>query len=107
MVFAVREGARSGRIGRIGRAFWERMEDFGRVPFFFYLVHLLLLHLLALAAFRIVQGDFVLNVFDSPDRIGFPLWTAWAVFLAMAVLLVPLCRRFHRLKRGKWWRHLV
>lgn len=101
MIFAVREN------GRWGRAFWDRMEEFGRVPLFFYLSHLLLLHLLALAAFRVLKGDFVLNVFDSPDRIGFPLWTAWLVFVGTALLLIPLCRWFHRLKRGKWWRHLV
>jgi hypothetical protein len=63
---------------------------FGRVPMFFFLLHLPLIHL----------GALVTESFRPPPRTGFGLlgvYIAWAVFLA---LLYYPCRRFASFKRG-------
>ncbi len=90
------------------------LNTFGAVPFFFYLLHIYLIHLLAIAANaalgRDVTGlfDYMINLFLRPELLqglGFSLvWTyvAWIVVLA---LLYPLCRYWQGLKarRRDWW----
>jgi uncharacterized membrane protein len=87
----------------------------GRVPFFYYLLHVLLLHALAVAVCYARYGS-VHWMFESPAIDRFPVtpppgWPAPlpAVYLAWAavvVLLYPLCRWYAALKArrpGGWW----
>lgn len=91
------------------------LNTFGAVPFFFYVLHLYLIHLLAIAANaafgRDTRGMFnwLINGFYNPDYFtnsGFPLWpwtyVAWITVLA---LLYPICRYWQALKarRRDWW----
>ena len=90
------------------------LNTFGAVPFFFYLLHVYLIHLLAIAANAAVDNDvsglfnYMINVFTAPEKlagIGFGLpwvYLAWVVVLA---LLYPLCRYWQGLKqrRRDWW----
>lgn len=90
------------------------LTTFGAVPFFFYILHIYLVHLLAMAANaatgRSIEGyfNYLVNGFTgSPliQGIGFTLpwvYVAWIVVLA---LLYPLCRYWQGLKarRRDWW----
>ncbi len=90
------------------------LSTFGAVPFFFYVLHIYLVHLLAIganaAAGKPIAGQFnyMLNVFTAPHLFqgaGFTLpwiYLAWAVVL---LLLYPLCRYWQGLKarRRDWW----
>jgi len=90
------------------------LNTFGAVPFFFYVLHIYLVHLLAIAANaamgRDVSGmfNYMINSFTAPERLanlGFTLpwiYVAWIVVLA---LLYPLCRWWQGLKarRRDWW----
>jgi uncharacterized membrane protein len=90
------------------------LNTFGAVPFFFYLLHVYLVHALAIAANALVgqpiEGYFsyMINVFTAPEKlegVGFTLpwiYVAWIVVLA---LLYPLCRYWQGLKarRRDWW----
>lgn len=90
------------------------LSTFGAVPFFFYILHIYLIHLLSIAvnaaAGRDVGGlfNYMINIFLAPERLnglGFSLaWTyvAWVVVLA---LLYPVCRYWQQLKarRRDWW----
>lgn len=88
---------------------------FGRVPFFFYAGHLLLAHLIAIALNVVRYGakSFLLIAPPSmgsssalfPADYGFPLWTVYAVWVAVLLLLYPACLWFARLKqrRHDWW----
>jgi uncharacterized membrane protein len=88
---------------------------FGRVPFFFYGAHLLLAHLIAIGMNFVRYGakSFVLIAppsMGSPSELfpvgyGFPLWTVYAVWALVLLLLYPLCLWFARLKqhRHDWW----
>lgn len=84
-------GALTGRDAGAARP----LLTFGRVPLFYYVLHLPLLHGLALA-WRGVSGD-------SPS-----LWRAYALWAVGLALLYPACRAFEGLKsrhRGAWWTH--
>ena len=88
---------------------------FGRVPFFYYGAHLLLAHLIAIAMnfARYGAKPFLPIAPPSmggsnelfPADYGFPLWTAYAVWVVVLLLLYPACLWFARLKqrRHDWW----
>jgi len=88
---------------------------FGRVPFFFYAAHLLLAHLITMGinCARYGPKSFLLMAPPSmggpgelfPADYGFPLWTVYAVWVVVLLLLYPCCLWFARLKqrRHDWW----
>jgi uncharacterized membrane protein len=82
---------------------------FGRVPFFYYVVHIFLIHALAVAFAAAVFGDasWLFGSFPSakPAGYGMGLTGVYAVWLLVVVALYPLCRWFAALKqrRREWW----
>lgn len=88
-------------------------STFGRVPFFYYILHLYIIHLVALL-FAELSGFgwkiMILNawVSESPGLkgYGFPLWIVYAVWVGIILLLYPLCKKFDNYKQShkeKWW----
>ncbi|MGB7916828.1 MAG: hypothetical protein WCF79_16295, partial [Rhodomicrobium sp.] len=90
-----------------------RMTDwlttFGRVPFLFYVVHLPVIHALAvgLAWLTLGDADFMFGgaVPPKPPGYGLGLPGIYALWLLMLVMLYPLCHWFAALKRSRqdWW----
>lgn len=86
---------------------------FGRVPFFYYVLHVYLVHLLAMI-FAQVSGfgwqKMVLPNFIAflPDMkgYGFSLWVVYLVWIGVIAILYPVCRKFDKYKQAnkdKWW----
>jgi hypothetical protein len=85
----------------------------GRVPMFFYIIHIYLIHVIALIAALILgydAADMVFNtwVTDSPNLrgYGFNLGVVHLVWITMVLVLFPLCLWYDRYKiqhRDKWW----
>ena len=96
-------------------SFTNPLIVFGRVPFFYYVTHLLVAHLIAIAMnlARYGRTSFLLIAPPSmgsrselfPPDYGFPLWTVYAVWVVVLLLLYPACLSFARLKqrRHNWW----
>jgi len=88
---------------------------FGRVPFFYYIVHMALAHLIAILLNLARYGwkPFLWIAppsMGTPDNLfppnyGFPLWTVYAIWIVVIALLYPACLWFARLKqrRKDWW----
>ncbi len=75
---------------------------FGRVPFFFYFLHVPLIHGLSLAAFYLTG--------KSPDltepQNGFGLPACYLIWLGVLLILLLPCRWFESVKarnQGRWW----
>lgn len=91
----------------------ERVKVLGRVPMFYYLLHLYLIHLLALFAAVLTGYEASDMVFDtwvtnSPNLVGygFNLWVVYAVWIGVVLMLYPLCNWYDKYKaahRAKWW----
>ena len=88
---------------------------FGRVPLFFYLLHLPLIHAMALVVALIRHGhaEWVLqNPFRNyhpPPEAGFGLAGVYAFWLLILVILQPICRWFADFKskrRDAWLSYL-
>lgn len=86
---------------------------FGRVPFFFYLLHIPLIHALALIVSEIRQGSIDLWLFTNhpmanpppPDGYTWSLGLLYAIWLVAILLLYFACRWYAALKarRTDWW----
>jgi uncharacterized membrane protein len=99
------EGAR----GRL--ADW--LTTFGRVPFFYYMLHIPLIHALALVVSKARLGVvspwlFTNHPMGNPPAPAGYMWSLpllYSIWVVALVILYPACRWFSRLKarRKEWW----
>lgn len=85
-------------------AFARLLATFGQVPFFYYVVHIYLIHLLAVATAFAMTG-----VLTSTPAISLSLAGVYFVWLLVLILLYPICCWFAGVKergRGWWWSYL-
>ncbi|CAN5569337.1 DUF1624 domain-containing protein [soil metagenome] len=91
-------------------AFARALIIFGRVPLFYYILHLCLIHLLAVvfAYARYGQAQFLFETpkppafpFNAPEGYGYSLPVVYLVWLAVVLMLYPVCRWFAGVKRRR------
>ena len=85
------------------------VTTFGRVPFFYYVVHVFVIHALAVI-FAWASGaetGWLFGPFpaDKPNGYGVGLLGVFSVWLAVVAALYPLCNWFAGIKkrRSDWW----
>jgi uncharacterized membrane protein len=105
-------------------AWWANVKNgitkfitvYGRVPFFYYVLHFFLLHLLCMAAFfmrghalsegipTVAQRSNAPFNFVVPGE-GYSLLVVYFVWLFVVVALYPLCKWFsdYKLTHKQWW----
>lgn len=86
---------------------------FGRVPFFFYIIHIYLIHFLALITAEFTGFGWQAMILPAlPFRVealkgfGFNLFTVYLIWIAIIAMLYPLCKKFDGYKQAhkkKWW----
>jgi uncharacterized membrane protein len=84
---------------------------FGRVPLFYYLLHLVVIHALAIAfAYaRYGQAGWMFknitvpsnSVLPYPQGYGYRLWVVYAIWVGVVILLYPACRWFANVKSSR------
>ena len=93
----------------------DAMETIGRVPFFYYLAHIPLIHLSALAVNAMRTGGAHQDWYGSapftqvPPEFRWPLWLLYAVFAVDVAVLYLLCRGYAQSKAERpkaWMRYL-
>ena len=94
---------------------WRPIVIYGRVAFFYYVAHLFLIHLVAMAAVVLSGYPWRTTIFlgsqaqASPllkGRFGLGLGVTYGVWAAIVLLLYPLCARWNALKerhKGSVW----
>jgi len=84
---------------------------YGKVPFFYYVVHFYLLHLLCVIFF-FASGYGAKDIVDPnlpflfrPMHFGFDLWVVYALWLFVVVVLYRPCKWFNNYKatHHQWW----
>lgn len=104
-------------LGWLDRARPDRhpLVVFGRVPLFYFVLHIPLIHLAAIVMTWVRYGAAPFLLLPPPTlgtpREAFPsdygwdLWVVYAVTAAVVALLYPLCLWFARLRarRRAWW----
>ena len=86
---------------------------FGRVPFFFYVLHLYLIHILAMLLLVYEGREWSEYIFSARNLtsgrlsdFGLPLAAVYVIWIGVIVLLYPLCRLYQRYREknpSKWW----
>lgn len=86
---------------------------YGRVPFFYYFLHVLVIHIAAIIGIIISGGnwrDMILtaDVFmnEKLATYGYPLWVTYMVWIGIVLALYPLSKKYMTYKinnRDKWW----
>lgn len=100
-------------IDRDGNRLPRPVIVFGKVPFFFYIVHLYLIHALALLLLAYQGGDpgeYILSaraIMSGRLRdFGLGLGAVYILWAAIVTLLYPLCRRYRKVRAedlSRWW----
>jgi uncharacterized membrane protein len=99
---------------RIQNAFTGTMRIYGRVAFFYYVVHLYLIHLVS-AVFFFAKG----HTFQEATNIntglpfyflaandGYSLYMVYVIWICIVIALYPLCKWYDNYKTNhieKWW----
>lgn len=94
-------------LGKAGKA----ITVFGRVPMFFYILHIFLIHALAMAVISFTDkswDDMIMFGYQNPQLkgYGFSLWVVYLVWISIILLMYPLCKRYDKYKtnhKEKWW----
>jgi uncharacterized membrane protein len=82
---------------------------FGRIPLFFYLLHLYVIHGLVVVFALVMNRDVApfMASFDAfPPWWGFNLGAVYLIWIAVILLLYPACRWFAAVKarhKNSWW----
>jgi len=100
---------------KIKNSFTNIMLVFGRTAFFYYIIHIYLIHLFATIAFFIRGNHTVQEAYDSVQKVpflfvmpgeGVGLALTYAIWAGIIILLYPLCKWYDRYKtshKEKWW----
>ena len=84
---------------------------FGRVPFFYYVLHFYVLHLVSAALFM-ARGHSFSEGINSPTSFrflipgeGYGLGIVYLVWIAVVLALYPLCKWFsdYKQRHKDWW----
>ena len=87
---------------------------YGRVPLFYYVLHVYLLHLLAMLAMEFSPGrDWTMMILSQPiwfqsdfEGYGYSLGVVYSIWIGIVVALYPLCKWYDHYKQNhkeKWW----
>lgn len=84
---------------------------YGSVPFFYYILHFYIIHLLCVILFFAsgYGADDIVSpqtfFLFRPPGFGYPLWGAYLIWIGIVALLYPLCKRYAAYKRTHrhWW----
>ncbi|MDP2686033.1 MAG: heparan-alpha-glucosaminide N-acetyltransferase domain-containing protein [Aequorivita sp.] len=86
---------------------------FGRVPLFYYFLHVFVIHVLAIAGMIIFGGDWHFMILTAENfsnakliTYGYSLFVVYMVWIGVVLLLYPFCKKYMIYKaknKDKWW----
>ena len=87
---------------------------YGRVPLFYYLLHLYFIHLFAMLAAVLIGYKWTdmtgfttwINFMPNLQGFGFNLGVVYLIWISIVILLYPLCKKYDHYKashKGTWW----
>jgi uncharacterized membrane protein len=100
-----------GLLDRVPRNSFSFLRVFGTVPFFFYVLHIYLIHAITVVIF-FIQGRPTEDIppqhspfLFRPDHFGFHLPGVYLIWALVLLILYPLCRKYGRYKStySHWW----
>ncbi|MFK7834221.1 MAG: DUF1624 domain-containing protein [Winogradskyella sp.] len=100
-------------IETIKNRFTNVLLVFGRVPFFYYLLHIFIIHIAAVIGLLITGKDWKIMILNNEtfrsgalQDYGYSLVTVYVVWIGIVLLLYPICKKYMQYKvsnKHKWW----
>jgi uncharacterized membrane protein len=100
-------------IEKIKNRFTDFFIVFGRVPLFYYFLHVFVIHIFAIILLIVNGGDpsimFKMTPFLGHQQqlveYGYPLWVVYSVWFIVILILYPACYKYMKYKStsNKWW----
>ncbi len=100
-------------IENIKNAITNFLLVFGRVPFFYYVLHIFVIHIGAIIGLLIIGKDWKLMILDNETMgsgalqgYGYSLFTVYIIWIVIVLILYPICRKYMKYKlnnKDKWW----
>ena len=86
---------------------------FGRVPLFYYFLHVAVIHALAILGVIIMGGDWHILILTSQTFMeqslvgyGYSLTLVYGIWVGVVIAIYPLCKKYMMYKAAnphKWW----
>jgi len=79
----------------------SRVAVYGRVPFFYYVLHIPLIHAMMIAVFLVMYGPVIFRYGPAnppPENSGLPLWGVYLAWAIVVAILYRPCRWYADLK---------
>jgi uncharacterized membrane protein len=98
----------------IQNRFTNTVRIYGRVPFFYFVVHFFFIHVLAMIVF-FLKGHNMQDAEKAAQQVpfmfivpgeGFSLPVVYLIWISVVVIMYPLCKTYDRYKtnhKEKWW----
>lgn len=89
--------------------FTKIISTYGRVPMFYYLLHIFLIHFIAMVATQLTGFGWRAMITDDFPQVkgfGFSLITIYLIWIALVLALYPLCKWYDNYKKNhkeNWW----
>lgn len=100
-------------IEKIKNQLTDFIITFGRVPLFYYFMHILVIHLASMLAVMAIGGSYTERIYDyemfmsgNLNATGFDLGGVYLVWIGVIILLYPMCNWYMKYKaknKEKWW----
>ena len=100
-------------IEKIKNRFTDFFIVFGRVPLFYYFLHVFVIHIFAIILLIVNGGDPSIMFKMTPYlghqeqlvEYGYPLWVVYSVWFIVILILYPACYKYMKYKStsNKWW----
>lgn len=100
-------------VGNAGSRLAKIVTVYGRVPFFYYILHFYVLHVVAMVLFLTRGHSFSEGLKGTPGAPfkfivpgeGYNLWVVYLIWLLVVAALYPLCKWYSNYKRThkQWW----
>ena len=101
-------------IENVKNVFSKTMIVFGRTAFFYYIIHIFLIHILC-AIFFFTRGHSLQTAIDAMENVpflfqipgeGYSLLVVYLVWIGVIVILYPVCKWYDKYKtahKERWW----
>ena len=99
----------------IGAGWGKVVSVYGRVPFFYYILHFYLIHTLTVIVF-FATGHTSEQINDPaslflfrPANFGYNLWIVYGIWISVVAILYLPCRWFnhYKMQHHQWWLRYV
>ena len=101
-------------VGNVRNRLTKFITVYGRVPFFYYILHFFLIHFISAICFLARGHSIADGMKESPNPIGpkfttpgegYSLGMVYLIWILVVVALYPVCKWYadYKLKHRKWW----